>query len=155
MRIQVTFDTADPNAHDAFWAALLGYEVEDNSAFVDRPVEEGRMPPAERITVDGRSAFRDVAACVDPAGGGAEAAGTRGQGGQEQGAPRHPGGGGEEEKLAEVERAVSLGATPLGRRTTAVHTRTRCGTRRATSIACTDDRGVQCARRLNHDRRKE
>lgn len=68
VRLQVTFDTADPNAHDAFWAALLGYEVEDNSAFIDRLVEEGRMPPAERITVDGRSAFRDVAACVDPAG---------------------------------------------------------------------------------------
>jgi hypothetical protein len=43
-------------------------QVEDHSAFVDQLVAGGRLPADERITVDGRSAFRDVAACSDPAG---------------------------------------------------------------------------------------
>lgn len=42
--------------------------VEDHSALVDQLVAEGRMPAADRIIVDGHSAFRDVAACRDPAG---------------------------------------------------------------------------------------
>lgn len=68
MRTQVTFDVADPHAQAAFWAAVLGVEVEDHSAFVDGLVAAGRLPPEERITVAGRSAFRDVATCRDPKG---------------------------------------------------------------------------------------
>ena len=33
MRTQVTFDVADPHAQAAFWASVLGIEVEDHSAF--------------------------------------------------------------------------------------------------------------------------
>lgn len=68
MRTQVTFDCADPHAQATFWAQVLGVEVEDHSGFVDRLVAEGRMPAEERIELAGRSAFRDVAACCDPAG---------------------------------------------------------------------------------------
>lgn len=68
MRTQVTFDCADPHAQATFWAAVFGGTVEDHSAFVDQLVESGRMPESDRIVVDGRSAFRDVAACGDPAG---------------------------------------------------------------------------------------
>jgi catechol 2,3-dioxygenase-like lactoylglutathione lyase family enzyme len=68
VRTQVTFDTADPHAQAAFWAAVLGIEVEDHSDFVDQLVAAGRMPAEERIVVNGRSAFRDVAACRDPSG---------------------------------------------------------------------------------------
>jgi hypothetical protein len=68
MRTQVTFDCADPHAQAAFWAAVFGAEVEDHSALVDQLVAEGRMPAGDRIERDGRSAFRDVAACRDPAG---------------------------------------------------------------------------------------
>jgi hypothetical protein len=67
MRTQVTFDCADPHAQAAFWAQVLGSIVEDHSAFVDRLIAEGRMPAEDRIVVNGRSAFRDVAACSDPA----------------------------------------------------------------------------------------
>jgi catechol 2,3-dioxygenase-like lactoylglutathione lyase family enzyme len=68
MRTQVTFDTADPHAQAAFWADVLGIEVEDHSDFVDQLVAAGRMPAEERVVVNGRSAFRDVAACRDPSG---------------------------------------------------------------------------------------
>jgi catechol 2,3-dioxygenase-like lactoylglutathione lyase family enzyme len=68
MTIQVTFDTADPHAQAKFWAAALGYEVEDHSALVDDLVAQQRMPETDRIILDGKSAFREVAACRDPAG---------------------------------------------------------------------------------------
>jgi glyoxalase superfamily protein len=68
MRTQVTFETADPHALAAFWAQVLGTQVEDHSGFVDQLVADGRMPAEERITINGRSAFRDVAACRDPYG---------------------------------------------------------------------------------------
>jgi predicted enzyme related to lactoylglutathione lyase len=68
MRTQVTFDCADPHAQAAFWAQVFGSAVEDHSTFVDQLVADGRMPAEDRIVVDGRSAFRDVATCRDPAG---------------------------------------------------------------------------------------
>ena len=68
MRTQVTFDCTDPHAQASFWAQVLGVEVEDHSELVDQLVSDGRMPAGDRIVVDGRSAFRDVAACRDPSG---------------------------------------------------------------------------------------
>jgi hypothetical protein len=68
MRLQITFDAADPHALAEFWAEALGYDVEDNSAFVDRLVAEGRMPASDRIIRNGRSEFADVAAVDDPHG---------------------------------------------------------------------------------------
>jgi hypothetical protein len=66
MRTQVTFDAANPHAQAAFWAAVLGLQVEDHSDFVDQLVADGRMPAEDRVTIGDRSAFRDVAACRDP-----------------------------------------------------------------------------------------
>jgi hypothetical protein len=68
MRTQITFDTADPHAQAAFWAEVLGSVVEDHSDLVDQLVADGRMPAEDKIVVNGRSAFRDVAACRDPSG---------------------------------------------------------------------------------------
>jgi hypothetical protein len=68
MRTQVTFDCVDPHGQARFWAAVLELTVEDHSDFVDQLVADGRMPAEDRITIDGRSAFRDVAACRDPRG---------------------------------------------------------------------------------------
>ncbi len=68
MKTQVTFDCADPPAQAAFWAQVFGSVVEDHSALVDQLIADGRMPVDDRIVVGGRSAFRDVAACHDPAG---------------------------------------------------------------------------------------
>jgi len=65
MRTQVTFDAADPHAQAAFWAQVFGREVEDHSELVDQLVADRLMPPQDRIVVNGRSAFRDVAACRD------------------------------------------------------------------------------------------
>ena len=69
--IQVTFDTADPHAQADFWAAVLGYEVENGpevSEFVDSLVESGRLPAEERIYRNGRSLFKVAAAAHDPSG---------------------------------------------------------------------------------------
>jgi hypothetical protein len=68
MRTQVTFDCADPHAQAAFWAQVFGSVVEDHSALVDKLVADGHMPATDRITVNDRSAFREVAACTDPDG---------------------------------------------------------------------------------------
>lgn len=68
MRTQVAFDCADPHAQAAFWAQVLGLVVEDHSALVDQLIADGRLPASEAIQINGRSAFRDVAACSDPAG---------------------------------------------------------------------------------------
>jgi Glyoxalase-like domain len=68
MRTQVTFDATDPHTLAAFWANVLGTEIEDHSDFVDKLVADGHMPAEDRIAINGRSAFRDVAACRDPRG---------------------------------------------------------------------------------------
>lgn len=68
MRTQVSFDVSDPHAQAAFWAAVLGVQVEDHSEFVDQLVADGRLPESDRIVIDGRSAFREAAACRDPNG---------------------------------------------------------------------------------------
>ena len=68
MRTQVTFDCADPHAQATFWAQVFGTAAEDHSALVDQLVADGRMPGADRIVIDGRSGFRDVAAVGDPTG---------------------------------------------------------------------------------------
>jgi hypothetical protein len=68
--IQVAFDAADPHALAAFWADVLGYEVEDHAEFVESLVAAGRLRPDEVTVRDGRSAFADVAAARDPAGTG-------------------------------------------------------------------------------------
>jgi catechol 2,3-dioxygenase-like lactoylglutathione lyase family enzyme len=68
VRTQVTFDCADPHAQARFWAQVFGTTVEDHSGFVAGLVADGRLPAEETITIDGRSAFRDVAAVSDPTG---------------------------------------------------------------------------------------
>lgn len=68
MRTQITFDCADPHAQAAFWAQVLGLEVNDASGLVDRLVADGRISAADRMMVNGRSAFRDATACNDPGG---------------------------------------------------------------------------------------
>jgi Glyoxalase-like domain len=68
MRTQVTFDCADPHALAAFWAEVFSSQVEDHSELVEQLVAAGQLPAEETIVIAGRSAFRDVAACSDPAG---------------------------------------------------------------------------------------
>ena len=68
--VQITFDAADPHAQARFWAAALGHETEDHSALVEQLHTAGHLPPEAIIDDGGRPAFRDVAACRDPAGRG-------------------------------------------------------------------------------------
>lgn len=64
----MTFDCANPHALATFWAQVLGCSVEDHSTLVAQLIADGRMRPEDAIEVEGRVAFRDVAACRDPAG---------------------------------------------------------------------------------------
>lgn len=68
--LQVVFDTADPHAQARFWAEAVRYETEDHSGVVGQLLQAGQLQAEEAIEVDGRQAFRDVAACSDPSGAG-------------------------------------------------------------------------------------
>jgi hypothetical protein len=66
--VQVAFDAADPHRVAHFWAAALGYEKEDNSAFVKQLLDAGRLLEADTIETENGREFADVAACRDPDG---------------------------------------------------------------------------------------
>ncbi|MBY8869015.1 MULTISPECIES: VOC family protein [Streptomyces] len=57
---KLVIDSADPHAQADFWAAALHYEVEDNSAFIERLVELGALPGEATVEFHGRPAFRDL-----------------------------------------------------------------------------------------------
>ncbi|MBU8857305.1 MULTISPECIES: VOC family protein [unclassified Micromonospora] len=72
---KLVIDCADPIGLARFWAAALGYQVEDNSVLIERLVAAGAVPPEAYVEVDGRKAWRELAAVrhpddpVDPASG--------------------------------------------------------------------------------------
>jgi hypothetical protein len=45
---QLTFDAGEPHAQADFWAAALGYEVEDNSEMIERLLASGTV--SEELT---------------------------------------------------------------------------------------------------------
>lgn len=61
--LQIAFDAADPHALARFWAAALGYEVEDHTEVVDGLLAAGHLTADEVLTDGDRRAFRDVATC--------------------------------------------------------------------------------------------
>jgi hypothetical protein len=63
---KLVVDATDPHAQAAFWAAALDYHREDHSALVTRLLDAGAVPPALTLTVDGRPAWRDLAAVRHP-----------------------------------------------------------------------------------------
>ncbi|MFE7172513.1 VOC family protein [Streptomyces sp. NPDC057616] len=63
---KLVIDAADPHAQADFWAAALGYEVEDNAAFIERLLELGALPEAATVDFHGRRAFRDLIAVRHP-----------------------------------------------------------------------------------------
>src|SRR5690242_16508512 len=63
---KVVIDCADPHAQAAFWAAALGYVVEDNSALIERLLGAGAIPKDAVVTLDGRPAFRTLQAVRHP-----------------------------------------------------------------------------------------
>jgi hypothetical protein len=63
---KLVVDAGDPHAQADFWAAALRYEVEDNSALVERLLETGALPGAATVEFHGRAAFRDLIAVRHP-----------------------------------------------------------------------------------------
>lgn len=64
--LQIAFDAADPHALARFWAAALGYEVEDHTEIVTGLLAAGRLTEDEVLADGDRRAFRDVATCRGP-----------------------------------------------------------------------------------------
>jgi len=64
--VTVVMDCRDPNRLAAFWAAALGYLVEDNSAFVRQLLDAGAVPEDVTTQVEGRAAWRELAAVRHP-----------------------------------------------------------------------------------------
>lgn len=68
MRLQIVLDCAEPHRLVSFWAAALGYEVEDHTAVVRGLLDAGRLTAAESVPTERGLGFADLAACRDPAG---------------------------------------------------------------------------------------
>lgn len=59
---QLTIDAADPHAQADFWAAALGYEVEDNSAMIEELLAHGVVEESLTTLHDGVRAWRTAEA---------------------------------------------------------------------------------------------
>jgi hypothetical protein len=66
--VQVVLDAADPHALAEFWAAVLGYDVEDVASFVQRMLDEGHATEADTTHHRGALVWRYATALSDPAG---------------------------------------------------------------------------------------
>ncbi|MEU5292693.1 VOC family protein [Streptomyces umbrinus] len=63
---KLVVDAADPHTQADFWAATLGYLVEDHSVLVERLLGFGAVPPEVTVESHGRRAWRDAAAVRHP-----------------------------------------------------------------------------------------
>ena len=66
--LQIAVDCGDPHRLAACWAAARGYEVEDHGDLVRRMLDAGHATEADTVTVDGRLSWREAAVCIDPDG---------------------------------------------------------------------------------------
>ncbi|GAB3655534.1 VOC family protein [Actinocorallia lasiicapitis] len=63
---KLVIDSTDAPALADFWAAALGYEVEDPTALIDHLLTAGQLPEAATATHNGRKIFRGYAAVRHP-----------------------------------------------------------------------------------------
>ena len=63
---KLVIDAHDPHAQADFWAAALGYEVEDNSALIGKLLDLGAISPEMLAGHHDRDAWRDAAAVRHP-----------------------------------------------------------------------------------------
>ena len=63
---KLVIDTTDPHAQADFWAAALGYQVEDNSPLIERLLGLGAVPAELTVESHNRKAWRDLAAVRHP-----------------------------------------------------------------------------------------
>ncbi|MDQ2728936.1 MAG: hypothetical protein M3Y91_14000 [Actinomycetota bacterium] len=68
--VQVTFDAVDPHTLARWWAALLGYRVEDGHDFIAGLLADGVIVEADVVRFDGRLFFADAVGASDPEGHG-------------------------------------------------------------------------------------
>ncbi|MGX1028806.1 VOC family protein [Streptomyces sp. SAI-097] len=66
LHIKIVIDAADPHTQADFWAAALHYEVEDNSALIEKLLGFGAVPAELTVESHGRRAWRDLAAVRHP-----------------------------------------------------------------------------------------
>ncbi|GGS55085.1 VOC family protein [Streptomyces griseoviridis] len=66
VHFKLVVDAADPHAQADFWAAALGYLVEDNSALVGKLLAAGAVGAELTVESHGRRAFRDLIAVRHP-----------------------------------------------------------------------------------------
>ncbi|WP_406726065.1 VOC family protein [Streptomyces sp. GD-15H] len=63
---KLVIDAVDPHAQADFWAAALGYTVEDNSPLIEKLLGRGAVPADLTVEHHGRRAFRDLIAVRHP-----------------------------------------------------------------------------------------
>jgi hypothetical protein len=63
---KLVIDAGDPHAQAGFWAAALGYRVEDNSALIEKLLGFGAVPAELTVESHGRRAWRDLVAVRHP-----------------------------------------------------------------------------------------
>ncbi|MBC9926428.1 MULTISPECIES: VOC family protein [unclassified Leucobacter] len=63
---KLVVDCAGPNRLADFWAAALGYEVEDPSALIAQLLAAGQLPPAAVVDYAGGQRFAGLAAVRHP-----------------------------------------------------------------------------------------
>ncbi|MER7171223.1 VOC family protein [Streptomyces mesophilus] len=63
---KLVIDAEEPRGQADFWAAALGYELEDHSALIGQLLAAGAVKPEEAPEWNGRPAFRDYAAVRHP-----------------------------------------------------------------------------------------
>ncbi|MFJ6069940.1 VOC family protein [Streptomyces sp. NPDC093065] len=66
LHFKIVIDAAAPHAQADFWAAALHYEVEDNSALIEKLLGFGAVPQELTLESHGRRAWRDLAAVRHP-----------------------------------------------------------------------------------------
>ncbi|QNS04725.1 VOC family protein [Streptomyces xanthii] len=121
---KLVVDAADPHAQAEFWAAALGYEIEDNAALIGRLLGFGALDEGDTVERWGRRAFRDLVAVRHPEDRVDEESGTGlGRRILFQRVPEAKSGKnrlhidlhvGAERRAAEVERLTGLGARTVG-----------------------------------------
>jgi hypothetical protein len=63
---KLVIDCGDPHAQADFWAAALGYAVEDNSALIEKLLGLGVVSAELTVEFHGRPAWRDLVAVRHP-----------------------------------------------------------------------------------------
>jgi hypothetical protein len=112
--VQIAFDCADPHRLCAFWAAVMGYRVERDEAFVRKMLDEGIATQEDVVEFEGQLVWREGDACADPDGVGPrlyfqlvpEPKAVKNRVHLDVRV-------GDEGRAAEIERLTALGATPL------------------------------------------